>query len=355
MKDRILVVDDMEMNREILKGIFEEDYEVILAGNGREAVEYINNNRGKLAAILLDIVMPEMDGFGVLDYMHEQHLMMSVPVILITSDTSSESRKRGYDLGVSDIVSKPFEVPIVRRRVSNLVDLYHHKNNLEAMVEKQTEEIKEKNRELTEMNYHIIDTLGTIVEFRSMESGNHIYRVRSFTAILLKYVIKYYPEYGMTEDMADIISHASTMHDVGKITVPDSILLKPGKLTQEEFELMKTHTTKGAEIIKEIFVTDNRIFKDYCYNIALSHHEKWDGRGYPQGLKEDEIPLAAQVVSIADVYDALVSDRVYKPAFSYDVAYQMILDGECGQFNPKLMDCFRMARKEFEQKAKELQ
>ena len=256
---------------------------------------------------------------------------------------------------MSDIVSKPFEVPIVRRRVSNLVDLYHHKNNLEAMVEKQTEEIKEKNRELTEMNYHIIDTLGTIVEFRSMESGNHIYRVRSFTAILLKYVIKYYPEYGVTEDMADIISHASTMHDVGKITVPDSILLKPGKLTREEFELMKTHTSKGAEIIREIFVTDNMIFKEYCYNIALSHHEKWDGKGYPQGLKEDEIPLAAQVVSIADLYDALVSDRVYKPAFSYDVAYQMILDGECGQFNPKLMDCFRMARKEFEQKAKELQ
>ena len=279
MKDRILVVDDMEMNREILKGIFEEDYEVILAENGREAVEYINSNRGKLAAILLDIVMPEMDGFGVLDYMHEQHLMMSVPVILITSDTSSESRKRGYDLGVSDIVSKPFEVPIVRRRVSNLVDLYHHKNNLEAMVEKQTEEIKEKNRELTEMNYHIIDTLGTIVEFRSMESGNHIYRVRSFTAILLKYVIKYYPEYGVTEDMADIISHASTMHDVGKITVPDSILLKPGKLTREEFELMKTHTSKGAEIIREIFVTDNMIFKEYCYNIALSHHENGTGKG----------------------------------------------------------------------------
>lgn len=280
---------------------------------------------------------------------------MSVPVILITSDTSSESRKRGYDLGVSDIVSKPFEVPIVRRRVSNLVDLYHHKNNLEAMVEKQAEEIKEKNRELTEMNYHIIDTLGTIVEFRSMESGNHIYRVRSFTAILLTYVMKYYPEYGVDEDMADIISHASTMHDVGKITVPDSILLKPGKLTQEEFGLMKTHTTKGAEIIKEIFVTDNRVFKEFCYNIALSHHEKWDGKGYPHGLKGDEIPLAAQVVSIADVYDALVSDRVYKPAFSYDVAYQMILDGECGQFNPKLMDCFRMARKEFEKKAKALQ
>ena len=158
MKDKILVVDDMEMNREILRGIFEDDYEVILAENGREAVEYINLNRGKLAAILLDIVMPEMDGFGVLDYMHEQELMMSVPVILITSDTSSESRKRGYDLGVSDIVSKPFEVPIVRRRVSNLVDLYHHKNNLEAMEEKQTEEIKEKNRELTEMNYHINDT-----------------------------------------------------------------------------------------------------------------------------------------------------------------------------------------------------
>lgn len=355
MKDKILVVDDMEINREILNSIFQDVYEVVSAKDGKEAIERVNQGTGDLSAILLDIVMPKLDGFGVLEYMFDRGLMNSVPVILITSDTTSQSKKRAYDLGVSDIISKPFEANIVRKRVSNLVDLYHHKNRLETMVQKQMEEIRRKNRELTEMNYHIIDALGTIVEFRNMESGNHIYRVRSFTTILLEYIMRYYPEYGVDEETADVISHASTMHDVGKISIPDSILLKPGKLTGVEFDLMKTHTAQGADIIREIFITDNRVFKEYCYNIAMYHHEKWDGRGYPEGLKGDEIPLAAQVVSIADVYDALVSDRVYKPAFSYDVAYGMILSGECGQFNPKLMDCFRQARRHFERKARELQ
>lgn len=355
MKDRILVVDDMEVNRAILSTIFEGEYEVLLAEDGGQAIEIIENCGTQLSAILLDIVMPNVDGFGVLDYLDQKQYMSSVPVILITSDTSYESKRRGYELGVSDFISKPFEPDIVIRRVQNLVDLYHHKNNLEEIVEKQTREIREKNEKLSAMNEHVIDMLGTIVEFRSLESGNHIYRVRSFTEILLNRLMEDYPEYGITKEQSEVIVFACVMHDVGKIAIPDSILMKPGRLTDEEFELMKTHTIRGAEIIDKIFLTDDEVFKKYCYEIALYHHEKYDGKGYPEHLKGEQIPISAQIVSIADVYDALTSERVYKAAFSYEKAYLMILNGECGVFNPKLIDCFKKAKKEFESKAEELQ
>lgn len=355
MKDRILVVDDMEVNRAILSTIFEGEYEVLLAEDGGQAIDIIESCGTELSAILLDIVMPNVDGFGVLDYLDQKQYMSSVPVILITSDTSYESKRRGYELGVSDFISKPFEPDIVTRRVQNLIDLYHHKNNLEEIVEKQTREIREKNEKLSAMNEHVIDMLGTIVEFRSLESGNHIYRVRSFTEILLNHLMEDYPEYGITKEQSEVIVFACVMHDVGKIAIPDSILMKPGRLTDEEFELMKTHTLRGAEIIDKIFLTDDEVFRKYCYEIALYHHEKYDGRGYPEHLKGDEIPISAQVVSIADVYDALTSERVYKAAFSFEKAYLMILNGECGVFNPKLIDCFKKAKKEFEAKAEELQ
>lgn len=355
MKDRILVVDDMEVNRAILSTIFEDEYEVLLAEDGGQAIEIIESCKTQLSAILLDIVMPKVDGFGVLDFLHQKQYMSSVPIILITSDTSYESKRRGYEMGVSDFISKPFEPDIVIRRVQNLIDLYHHKNNLEEIVEKQTREIREKNEKLSAMNEHIIDMLGTIVEFRSLESGNHIYRVRSFTEILLRHLMAEYPEYGITNEQAKVIVFASVMHDVGKIAIPDSILMKPGRLTDDEFELMKTHTLRGAEIIEKIFVTDDEAFKNYCYEIALYHHEKFDGKGYPEHLKGEDIPISAQVVSIADVYDALTSERVYKAAFSYEKAYLMILNGECGLFNPRLIDCFIKSKKEFEAKAEELQ
>ncbi len=355
MRDKILVVDDMEVNRAILSTIFENEYEVLLAEDGGQAIEIIGECGAELSAILLDIVMPNIDGFGVLDYLHRNQYMTSVPVILITSDTSYESKRRGYEMGVSDFISKPFEPDIVTRRVHNLIELYHHKNNLEEIVEKQTREIREKNDKLSAMNEHIINMLGTIVEFRSLESGNHIYRVRSFTDILLRRLMEDFPEYGITREQAEVISFASVMHDVGKIAIPDSILMKPGRLTDDEFELMKTHTQRGAEIIDKIFISDDEVFKNYCYEIALYHHEKYDGGGYPEHLKGDEIPISAQVVSIADVYDALTSERVYKAAFSYEKAYLMILNGECGIFNPKLITCFKKAKKEFEKKAEELQ
>lgn len=351
MNHTILIVDDVEVNREILKLLFYEDYQILEAEDGFQAIEKIEDNINNISAILLDIIMPNLDGFGVLDYMQTTGLMSKIPVILITGDTSNDLKKRGYDLGVSDIIEKPFDQRIVRRRVQNLVDLYFHKNNLEHLVEIQTIEIKKKNKKINEMNYRIIDTLGTMVEFRDLESGGHIMRVRELTAVLLKYVQKYYPDYKITDEIADVIIYASSMHDIGKIVIPDNILLKPGKLTNEEFEIMKAHTTKGCEIIKRVSAVDDELYLKYCYDIIRSHHEKYDGKGYPDGLKGDEIPISAQIVSIADVYDALISDRVYKAAYSKQEAYEMILNGECGLFNPRLLECLRLAKKEFEDTA----
>lgn len=351
MYQTILIVDDVEANREILKLLFCNDYKIIEAEDGYQAIEKIEENANNICAILLDIIMPVLDGFGVLDYMQTVGLMSKIPVILITGDTSNQLKKRGYDLGVSDIIEKPFDLQIVKKRVQNLVELYFHKNNLEQLVEEQTIEIKKKNKKINEMNYRIIDTLGTMVEFRNLESGGHIMRVREFTAVLLKYVQKYYQEYEITDEIADVIIYASSMHDIGKIAIPDCILLKPGKLTDEEFEVMKSHTTKGCEIIARVSAVEDELYLKYCYDIVRSHHEKYDGTGYPDGLIGDQIPISAQIVSIADVYDALISDRVYKAAYSKKEAYEMILNGECGRFNPHLLECFRLARREFEKTA----
>lgn len=349
-KDTILIVDDQEVNRAILSILFSDTHKILEAEDGSRAIEILKADSERIAVVLLDILMPGIDGFGVLEYMKKEDLMKSIPVIFVTgaSDKDNELRGRGYEMGVSDFIQKPFDPHIVRRRVSNLIDLYYHKNHLEEQVEAQTLEIQKKNEHLREMNYRIIDTLGTIVEFRNLESGNHIFRVRSYTKVLLSYVKRDYPEYKLTDEVCEQIAQASAMHDVGKISIPDSILLKPGKLTVEEFEIMKTHTTKGCEIIEKISSVDDERFIRCCYEIARGHHEKYDGGGYPDGLKGDEIPLSAQVVSIADMYDALVSDRVYKKAFSKDKAYSMIMNGECGALNPKLLECFTHARMEFE-------
>lgn len=353
-KKKILIVDDMEVNRVILSKMFREEYEILQAENGLEAIDIISKEAKDIQVILLDIIMPKMDGFGVLSYLNDHDYIKEIPVIFITGDTSTDSQKKGYDFGVSDIIVKPFDVNIVRKRVHNLVELYVHKNRLEEIVEDQTLKIKEQNRKIQEMNFHIIDTLGTIVEFRNLESGNHILRVREFTTILATEVEKCFPEYGLTDESVAIISYAAAMHDVGKIAIPDNILLKPGRLTKEEFEVMKSHSERGGDIIERITAVADPEYLKYCYEIARHHHEKYDGKGYPDGLKGDNIPIAAQIVSIADVYDALVSDRIYKSAYSDEEAFSMILKGECGVFNPKLLKCFVATKDQFARKAAEL-
>lgn len=350
-QNAVLIVDDEETNRAILCELFKHEFRILEAQNGIEALELLEAEKKSIVIILLDIFMPQMGGFEFLEVMKNKNLMDHIPVILITGDESLEAEKRGYEMGVADIVRKPFEVNLVRRRVQNVINLYLHKNHLEYLVEKQTEELRRQAKKLKETNNFVIDTLSTVVEFRNLESGMHIQRIRNFTKILAECVAKQFKEYHLTSDKVDVISSASAMHDVGKIAIPDTILLKPGKLTKEEFEVMKCHTTKGCEIINSVSrIQDEEYFK-YCYDIARYHHERYDGRGYPDGLKGEEIPIHSQIVSLADVYDALISDRVYKSAFSKEEAYQMILRGECGTFSPKLITCLSMVKEEFENMA----
>ena len=345
-KQQLLIVDDEEVNRELLRMMFDSEYEVLEAADGEQAVEKIKN-RGDMILILLDVVMPVMDGFKVLDYMKEENLLDKVPVILITSMTAQESEGRAYKYGIADVMHKPFEPSIIKRRAHNIIELYQNKRNMELRLQEQEKEIREQEKKIRENNDFMIEALSAVVEFRNVETGDHVRRIKYFTRILLKYVAKYCPQYNLTPDKIDQIARASALHDIGKIGIPDAILLKPARLTPEEFEVMKTHTTIGCEILESCKKSYDDDFYQYCYDICRYHHERWDGKGYPDHLVGDEIPISAQIVAVADVYDALVSDRVYKTAYSNAIAYEMILNGECGQFSPDVLKCFELAKEDF--------
>ena len=348
----ILVVDDKEVNRAILRDIFKKTYEIVEAENGADALAKIAGNEEEIAIILLDIKMPIMDGFEVLTEIDKQGLLNTIPVIMITGDDSRESERKCYEMGVSDIIKKPFDPYIVKRRVDNMIDLYMHKNQLEKMVEEQIAILMDQAIRLKESNNQIIETMSTIVEFRNLECGQHVNRIKAFTKVLADVVSEYCPEYKLTKAGKEIMVSASALHDVGKIVIPDAILLKAGRLTAEEQEVMKSHTTKGCEIISMVNGLEDEEYQRAGYDICRYHHERFDGNGYPDGLKGDEIPISGQIVAIADVYDALVSERVYKAAYTTEKAYEMIIEGECGVFSSKMLECFRIARTEFEQVAK---
>lgn len=358
MRSKVLIVDDEEVNRVTLKVMLESDYPILEADNGRSALEIVAEHKDEIAVILLDLNMPEVDGFHVLKEMKNQALLDKIPVLVISGESSVTVEKKCFDDGVSDFIHKPFDVALVQKRVKNITDLFLYKNNLEEKVQQQTETLQEKNellqkqaKRLQENNVRIIEVLATVVEGRDMESGEHVQRVKGYTELLARQMMKDYPEYGLTEERINVITEASALHDVGKIAIPDNILLKPGRLTPEEFECMKTHTTKGSEILKKIDGCWDEEYGATSYEICRHHHEKYDGRGYPDGLKGDDIPLAAQIVSIADVYDALVNERVYKKAVPKDKAYEMIVTGECGVFSPKLLDSFSRVKADFEKLA----
>lgn len=340
---KMLVVDDDEINRAILNELFSDQFEVIEAADGAEALKIIKKLKDELAIILLDIIMPVLDGFGVLTEMHHKGFIKKIPVILITGDYDDENVLIGYELGVSDILSKPFNVDIIHKRVNNVADLYSYKNHLEQKLKQQKDKLEKQAQRLKQSNQFVIDALSTTVEFRNQESGEHIQRVRLLTKLLLEAASEYYP---LTAEKIEAISNASAMHDIGKIAIPDNILLKPGRLTPEEFDIMKTHTTRGCEILESINYTQDKEFYNFCYEICRHHHEKWDGKGYPDGLKGDEISIWAQATSLADVYDALTSKRVYKDAYTHEKAVDMIVNGECGAFNPKLTECFLRVKDE---------
>lgn len=350
--DTILIVDDDEMNCDILGNIFVSDHLIITANNGRSGLDMFQAHERHICAVLLDVVMPVMDGMAVLEELFRQNVVDRIPVFLITGETDNQIISRAYDLGVMDVIAKPINPRIVQRRMSSVMELFYRRDMLQERVDVQNEELehnyeilKEKNRELEEktrqlqeLNKGMIEALATATEFRSGESGEHVRRIHDITLLFLtrsplreKY----------TETEIDLISQAAIMHDVGKISVPDAILNKRGRFTAEEFDLMKSHTLEGERMLEQIPQMRRLPFYEYACRIARSHHERWDGRGYPDGLAGDDIPLCAQIVSIADVYDALVTSRVYKPAFSFDEAVDMIETGKCGLFNPELLDYFR--------------
>lgn len=343
----ILVVDDAEINRGILAEAFKEEYDIVEAANGREALDRLSDTEN-ICAVLLDVYMPVLDGFAVLEHMAAQHMLERTPVFLVTAEGRGDMMERAYQLGVVDVIRKPFDPSFIRRRVGNILELYQHRLYLQDMVHQQTAQLEAQAAELKRNIFAIIETLSTAIEFRDCESGDHVNRIRMLTERLLSAYCEEHPEFKLSADTIELISEAAVMHDVGKIAIPDGILNKPGRLTTEEFETMKTHTLRGCELLDRVEGLRTSEIFSYAYDICRHHHERYDGRGYPDGLKGDEISLWAQVVSLADVYDALVNERVYKKAFSRETAIQMILRGECGTFSPAMLRVFeRVARTVF--------
>ena len=331
-KSQILLVDDSAMNRMILKEILGGDYSILEAENGQECLEKMQAEAGNLALVLLDINMPVMDGFEVLKAMNANHTIEDIPVIMISSDDSDAAIRRSYELGASDYVNRPFDARIVYRRVTNTIKLYAKQRRLVQMVSDQIR-ARENNTDM------LVGVLSHIVEFRNGESGAHVRHIRIITELLLHRLLEISSQYPITAEQQDNIPLASALHDIGKIGIDEKILNKPGKLTPEEFEVVKTHSMLGAEMLHQLENFNEQPLLQTAYEITRWHHERWDGRGYPDGLKGDEIPISAQLVALADVYDALTSERCYKKAFSHEKAVQMILNGECGAFNPLLLQC----------------
>lgn len=331
-KSQILLVDDSKMNRMMLTEILGDGYHILEAENGQECLETLQAEAGNIALVLLDINMPGMDGFEVLKAMNANHTIEDIPVIMISSEDSDAAIRRSYELGASDYVNRPFDARIVYRRVTNTIKLYAKQRRLVQMVSDQIR-ARENNTDT------LVGVLSHIVEFRNGESGAHVRHIRIITELLLHRLLEISSRYSITAEQQDMIPLASALHDIGKIGIDEKILNKPGKLTPEEFKVIQTHSMLGAKMLHDLDGFAEQPLLQTAYEIARWHHERWDGRGYPDGLKGDEIPISAQLVSLADVYDALTSERCYKKAFSHEKAVQMILNGECGAFNPLLLQC----------------
>ncbi len=333
-KKKILIVDDSEMNRALLEDMLSDDYEILEAENGMEATTIMHSHELDICLVLLDIVMPVMDGFDTLAMMNKNGWIKNMPVIMISAETASTYMDRAYSLGAVDYISRPFDERTVRHRVDSNVILGEKQKELSSRL---TNQIFEKEKD----NRLMIEILSHIVEFRNGESGLHVLHVHTITELLLKALKNKTYKYPLTQKDISLICNASALHDVGKISIPSEILNKPGRFTPEEFEIMKGHTVEGAKMLKDIPFRENEPLIKIGYQICRWHHERYDGRGYPDGLKGEEIPIAAQVVALADVYDALTSKRVYKPAYTPEKAVEMILNGECGVFNPLLLECLK--------------
>ena len=336
----VLVVDDMEINVDVLKEILKDEYNVITAYNGKDALKILGDTHPSPKLILLDLVMPDMTGREMFDIMKASKKLEQIPVIFITSENDSESELLAA--GAVDFINKPFKHDIVKLRVRNQIKLKNYSDSLEQMV-------AEKTAEATKVLENALQGLANTIEHRDLESGEHVKRTQLYVKTLMDYLVNTESVYA--EELMwlqpDIIVKSMALHDVGKIAIPDKILLKPGKLDPEEYEIMKTHTIRGKEIIGELGDTNTSLYLKHCEDICYCHHERWDGTGYPRQLHGTEIPLSARLAAISDVYDALVCVRVYKAAIPYDKAFEIIAAGRGTQFDPIITDAVLQLKDQF--------
>ena len=339
-RDTLLLVNDTHDSRVALQTAFEKTYNLLEAENGEQALLLMEENRRCIAAVILDTLMPIKNGYEVLTEMVQKGLLAELPVIVITDENNSESERKLFDLGASDVIYTPFDPYVVQHRTQNIIDLNRKRWQLEEVLEKQSQIPQHTNEA-------VVDALTSIIEYRSPESGLHIPRIRQFTRILLEEVARSCPEYNLTPHAITLIASASTFHDVGKISISDAILNKPERLTAEEIAIIQTHSLAGCRILQGMNQISDPEYLHYAQNICHYHHERWDGGGYPEGLKGDDIPVCAQVVGLVDVYDALTSEQVYKPSYPHGLAMNMILNGDCGIFSPKLLECLKQVSDRF--------
>lgn len=337
-RPHVLIVDDSEFNRELLCGILGESFEILEADSGKEGLKLLRRYGTQISVVLLDIIMPEMNGFDVLDEMNKEHWLDNIPVIMISADDSDENIRRAFDLGVTDYICRPFDAKVVERRIRNTITLNLKQRRMLSL-------LAEQSRDKEKIGQMMVDILSNTVCYVNGESGQHIRNIQRITAILLERLLLKTDRYRLSFQDCVMISTASALHDIGKVGINTFILNKPGILTPEEYEVMKKHTLIGEHILKSGELSEFReepLLKT-AEQICRWHHERYDGSGYPDGLSGEEIPIAAQVVSIADVFDALMSKRSYKEALSAEVALRMIENGECGSFNPVLIECLKQA------------
>lgn len=355
MRRTLLIVEAVDLNRQILAEILKDDYDILQAADGEQAQAIIAQKKDELAAILLALVLPKKDGMEVLKWIHENPIYARIPVLVVTGEKDIGTHRRCFDYGVCDLVQKPYDNVLIKKRVQNVVELYNHQWDLEQKLQAQTETLRKQYKllkmqadELKKNNEHIIDIVGSIVEFRNHENGEHVKHVKAFTEILGRAMMADYPEYQLDEQNLAMIVAASALHDVGKIAIPDNIVLKPGILTDDERDYLRSHTVRGYEIIESMKGIWGVEYSKYAAEICRFHHERYDGRGYPDNLAGEEIPIAAQIVSLADCYDTMISERTYKEAIAPEEAFLMIVRGECGVFSPKLLEAFRKCKEELE-------
>ena len=351
-KKIIGIIGNAGENRATFEQIFGAQYEVAEEANVFEAAKKIIQSKDRLAAVVIDVAEPQKSAYAIMDAMNKQGLLQLIPVfIMITKDTNAEVELACYRKGASAVIRKPYGPLVIKERLSHWIDLYQSRRQLENRVQEQSVAMRQQFQRMQQQvgtlhatDERILDKVATIIEFRNLESKYHIQRIRGFSNALANAVMQNYPEYEITPHKIDVLTQACAIHDIGKITISDTILLKPGRLTDEEFEIMQSHTTRGCDIVRMLVDIQDKEYYDMCMDIVRHHHEKYDGRGYPDGLKGEESTIYAQIVALADVYDALVSERIYKSAFTPEKAHEMIKNGECGLFSVKLLNCFDIVK-----------